>query len=103
MNMANKITIMGHTVDVDRIGNPRLRTVIRERRIGFLFSYGDAGTYKEGRDHSDHTDKTEYGDYSERSTHLDDTAGSKYNIHTDRTRHTDEPYDDVYRDYSNAY
>ena len=70
-----KIQINGKEIDLDRIENPKLKRVIREREKDFLFNYGDHedhseydakySVYKDHKEYGDHTDRPKgYRDYS---------------------------------------
>jgi hypothetical protein len=93
--------ILGHKIDLEKIRNPRIRNVIRERHDEFIFSYGDAkASYEDSTSYHYHTDNVSYPDYSERSSHSDESKGkSGYREHIDRTTHSDSPYSDKYPDF----
>jgi len=102
--------INGMEVDLDKIGNPKLRRVIRDRERDFLFSYGDAYSVRSrGHKHTEET-RANYFDYKERATHEDCTStgsGGPWNDHEDHTEHSEEhsdnrPYGDHYGDTGGA-
>ncbi len=89
--------ILGHSIGLDRIRNPSLRRVIKERMRcnEFMFNYGDHDEYRERFRYSDYSDHRErYSDWSE---HRDAPK-----VHTDEghwgMNHRDatEPHWDTY-------
>lgn len=68
--------VLGHHVDLDKITNPLLSAVIRQR-IGkdFIFAYKDVHTDSDHKDYSDHREK--YGDHVDHREKYDD----KYDAH----------------------
>jgi len=83
------VNVRGTEIDLDKIQNPKLKRVAKERNNDFLFNYGDNHTDTHKSEYY-HTDTNPYRDYKERGTHSD--ASRHYAEHTDRTRHSE--YDD---------
>lgn len=75
------LQIMGHIVDLERVTNPILRRVIRERveceKFAFHIEYREAThtdeqKYREWREYKDtHKDHTQYSDHSDYNAYRD--------------------------------
>lgn len=90
--------INGREVDLDRIGNPKLRKVALDRCREFLFGHSDHDDkHTEGPSHTDE-DRHSENAYSEKPGHDDyrNSGRSDHNEHIDRTRHQEHS---DYREY----
>jgi len=114
--MSRIVSYNERLIDLDRITNPKLNSLTRERKFLFFFYTDrgkkfdpDTGIYEDynyeqhsddsrhtdsghtdGPEHTDETNRT-YGDYSERIGHTDymNEREETRSEHTDRTKHCD--------------
>lgn len=77
------IGFRGRCIDLNKISNPKLAKVFRERIHDgerFLFNYGDHTDYNEGYgDHKEYSDHSEYEDHCDhQDRHKDKSSGISY-------------------------